>query len=78
MACRRCASDNQSEFIAEMSVHLLGLEDLDDAPVLVFPKLLACLQCGFTEFSLPEAERQLLARRIAVVVASTKNESPSL
>jgi hypothetical protein len=38
-----------------------GLKGLDKPIGWVFPKLLVCLNCGFTEFVVPEAElRQLV------------------
>jgi hypothetical protein len=56
MACRSCGSENQTEFGAEINIHLPGREGLDKPAALVFPKLLVCLRCGFTEFPIKETE----------------------
>ena len=61
MGCRSCGSANQTEFTAEIDIHVPGLRNLDKRPVLVYPKLLVCLECGFTQFTIPEAELQCLA-----------------
>jgi hypothetical protein len=44
------------EFPAEINIHFRGLKNLDKPSVFVFPKLLVCLGCGFTQFILPESE----------------------
>jgi hypothetical protein len=59
-ACKRCASAHQSEFNGEIAAHFPGLKGLDKSIVWVFPKLLVCLDCGFTEFTIPERELQVL------------------
>ena len=56
MACKSCGSDHQREFSAEINIHFPGREALDKPAVLVFPKLLVCLRCGFTEFTITETE----------------------
>jgi hypothetical protein len=56
MTCKSCSSENQRKFSSEIIVHFAGLKNLDTPPVFVFPKLLVCLDCGFTEFAIPEAE----------------------
>lgn len=58
--CRSCHSANKSMFNGEIALHFPGLEGLDRPIVWVFPKLLVCLNCGFTEFAIPEAELQRL------------------
>ena len=60
MQCKACGSHNQTEFNAEINVHFSGLKNLDKPAVFVFPKLLLCLDCGFTEFTLRESELHLL------------------
>jgi len=58
--CKRCASDHVSDFNGELAIHFLGLENLDKPIVWVFPELRACLDCGFVEFVLPDAEKEQL------------------
>jgi hypothetical protein len=53
--------DNQVEFSAEMLVHLGGIKNLDKSGVVLFPKVLVCLDCGFSQFTAPKAELALLA-----------------
>jgi hypothetical protein len=61
MSCPACASCNQVEFSAEMIVHLGGLRNLDKSGVVLFPTLLICVSCGFSQFTVPKAELALLA-----------------
>jgi hypothetical protein len=56
MTCKSCTSNNDLKFSAEINVHFGGLEGLDKPGVFIFPKLLVCLDCGFTEFFIPERE----------------------
>jgi hypothetical protein len=65
MACRSCGSENQTELGAEINIHFPGRKGLDKPAVLVFPKLVVCLDCGFAQFTLPEAELLLLGERVA-------------
>ena len=62
MSCRLCASGNYAEFGSEMLIHFRGPKNLDKPPVWVFPKLLVCLDCGFSQFVVPKNELALLAR----------------
>ncbi len=57
MSCRSCGSSKQSQFGSEINIHF---SSLDKPTVMVFPMLVVCLDCGFTEFSIPEAEARLL------------------
>ncbi len=41
------------------------MKGLDKPTVWAFPKLLVCLDCGFTEFQVEESELRLLAEGIA-------------
>ena len=64
--CRSCQSANQSTFDGEIAIHFPGLEGLDKPIVWVFPRLLVCLNCGFTELAIPEAElRRLVENKAA-------------
>jgi predicted Zn-ribbon and HTH transcriptional regulator len=61
MCCSICGLGNQVEFSAEMIVHLGGLKHLDKSGVMLFPKLLVCVSCGFSQFTVSQAELELLA-----------------
>jgi hypothetical protein len=52
--------ENQVEFSAEMLVHLDGIKNLDKPGVLLFPKILACLDCGFCQFKIRKSDLGLL------------------
>jgi hypothetical protein len=54
MSCKSCQSENQHTFNGEIAIHFPGLKGLDKPIVWVYPKLLVCLNCGFTEFAIPE------------------------
>ncbi len=61
MSCRSCHSGNQSNFGSELCIHFPGLKGLDKPLVWSFPKLVVCLDCGFTEFTIEKAELRALA-----------------
>ena len=44
-----------------MNIHFLGYENLTTPTVWVFPEIMICLDCGHTDFSIPEPELQKLA-----------------
>jgi hypothetical protein len=71
MTCKSCESKGQTEFGSEINIHFPGREGLDKPAVLVFPKLVVCLDCGFTHFTIPETELALLAE-------GTQTSEPSL
>jgi hypothetical protein len=60
MPCSHCASDNQKEFGVEMNVHFPGYKGLSRPTLMIFPQVLVCLNCGFAEFSVPEADLRRL------------------
>ena len=61
MSCKSCLSANDSNLNGEIGIHFPELKGLNKPIVWVFPKLLVCLNCGFTEFAIPEAGlRQLV------------------
>lgn len=63
MHCRVCQSASSRSFNSEINIHFPGLRGLDKPTVLVFPELVVCLDCGFTEFEVEEAELPLLAEK---------------
>jgi hypothetical protein len=71
MSCLLCASGNEAEFTAEINIHFGGLKNIDHSGVLVFPKLLVCLNCGASRFSTPGAELSQLARCAVTCEGST-------
>jgi hypothetical protein len=62
MVCKRCASNQQSAFNGEIAIHFPGLKGLDKHIVWVFPKLAVCLECGFTDFTVPKKELSVLVK----------------
>ncbi len=56
MSCLTCTSGNQAEFPAEINIHFPSLKNLDKPSVFVFPKLLVCLDCGSSRFTILETE----------------------
>ncbi len=56
MPCKQCGLELLQEFDAEINLHIPGGESRDIAPVLIFPSLLVCLECGFTELVIPPDE----------------------
>jgi hypothetical protein len=62
MSCKRCGSEKQSKFGTEMNIHFPGREGLEK-PSVVFSltEVLVCLDCGLSEFTVPDCERRALA-----------------
>jgi hypothetical protein len=77
MTCKGCHSDKQSVFNGELAIHFPGLEGLNKHIVWVFPKLLVCLHCGFTELAVPERELQVLTQGSPVEGAVVLTEESS-
>jgi hypothetical protein len=67
MPCKWCGSVNQNKFRAEVAIHFPGLKNIDKPVVWVFPEVVICLDCGTSEFAVPEAELQQLAKGDAAV-----------
>jgi hypothetical protein len=65
MSCKSCRSENQRTLNGEIAIHFSGLKGLDKPIVWVYPKLLACMNCGFTEFAIPETDLRRLAEGAA-------------
>lgn len=62
MPCKSCASDNAKKFTAQINIHFPGYEGLVKPTVLVFPEVVVCLDCGFAEFTISEAELDRLEK----------------
>ena len=79
MTCKGCHSDRQSVFNGEIAIHFRGLEGLDKPIVWVFQETVVCLHCGFTEFTVPERELQILSRGSPVksVMVSADRTTPA-
>jgi hypothetical protein len=54
--------DYEVEFAAEVTVHPNALKNLAIPRVLLHPRLVTCLNCGFSRFTIPEAELKLLSK----------------
>jgi ribosomal protein L37E len=54
MTCRECGVDNVHEFRSEIAIHFPDPNGYKHPHVFVFPLLLVCSDCGFTEFALDE------------------------
>jgi hypothetical protein len=72
MSCLLCGSGNQAELTAEMLIHFSGLKNLEPG-IWVFPKLLVCLDCGCSHFSVPKRELASIAHTLEI--NSTASES---
>ena len=66
MSCSACHSGRR-KFNAEVCIHAPGIENLDKPPVMVFPELCVCVDCGFAEFVIGDRELQLLRNQGAPV-----------
>jgi len=60
-----CSHSDTQEFTAEMNIHLSGLRNIDSPGILVCPKVLICLDCGFSRFATPEPELRALGNGVA-------------
>jgi len=77
MSCKSCLSEHQSKLNAEVAIHFPGLKGLERPIVWMFPKLLVCLDCGVTEFSVPERELSVIVKGAAVEGAVVLDEGGS-
>ena len=62
MSCVCCRSFKQVELTAEMLIHYPGLKNLDKPALWLFPKLLVCLDCGCSHFTVPGTELGSIAQ----------------
>jgi hypothetical protein len=60
-----CASSRKMEFRGEICLHFPGgLESLDKPLIRVFPKIVVCLDCGWAQSAVPEAELKLIQQNL--------------
>jgi hypothetical protein len=65
--CTSCQFDKMMKtFNGEIAIHFCGLEGLDKPIVWVFPKVSVCLNCGHTQFVVPERELKVLVTGVPV------------
>jgi hypothetical protein len=60
MSCPSCASLNLAEYATEIMIHHGGPTHPTDPGILVFPKVLVCLTCGYSRLNIAEAELRSL------------------
>jgi hypothetical protein len=77
MSCLSCASNYQEKFPAEMIIHFSGLEHLDEPGVWAFPRLLVCLNCGLSQFTVRKSELAVLANGV-LTRATPKRLEPAV
>jgi hypothetical protein len=65
MSCTACTSANQVEFPTEMAIHFPSRKNPGKPDVFVFPKVLLCLDCGFSQFTVPKMELRALRQGTA-------------
>jgi len=63
MACRACGSNFQRSFPADLKVYYDASRSA--APSAFRPEILICLDCGFTETTIPDGWNELQALRRA-------------
>jgi len=73
MCCLLCGSGNQAELTAEMVIQFSGLKNLDKPEVFVFSRLLVCLECGGSQFKIPEKELAAVAENTRENASSAQN-----
>jgi hypothetical protein len=74
MSCRSCRANDQVIVLSETSIHLETLSDLTVPSVLMFPELVVCLQCGFTEFQIEGQKLREIADRIGAYSSRTNKD----
>ena len=60
MACVSCGSGNQVEFPTELGIHFPGKQNIDRPLIVLFPKVIVCLDCGSMKSTVAETELRLL------------------
>jgi hypothetical protein len=71
MYCQLCGSGSQTEVTTEMVIHFSGLKNLNNPGVLVVSKVLVCLDCGSSHFTIPKTELASIAKNTREDKSST-------
>ena len=69
MGCPSCQSGHMAEFTSEMMIHFSGIRNIDDPGVLAVPKVMVCLDCGFSQFTAPYIALRALRKGSAAAAA---------
>ena len=56
LSCQSCGSANQKQFESEVGIHFPKLRDVKRQPVLLYPMIVVCLDCGRAEFAIPRED----------------------
>jgi hypothetical protein len=67
LKCKSCGSSWLTELDAELCVHFPGIQGLNVEPIWAFPKLTACLACGFVEYQLSAEQLGLVRGGLAMI-----------
>jgi hypothetical protein len=78
MSCTRCLSLHQTELNTELNLHFRGLTFIGDPGILMFPKVLVCLDCGLAQFVVAERELSQIVERNEKRHVSSVKAKPKL
>jgi len=91
LPCKKCASANHTELHVTVDIPFTAVRPLTAPafhmspgrvevicldPVFICPKLVVGLDCGFTEFIIPETDLRLIGERCAELAATSQVGSP--
>jgi hypothetical protein len=62
MACKKCGSAAQQSFPSDHTLNFPGVARLKVSPVYISQELFVCLDCGFSEMSIPTSELSQLKK----------------
>lgn len=74
VTCRKCHSEACTVYPADVRIYLNGSRTLSAPPITPAPKILVCLECGWSEFSVDPtwlAARWLRASKVPSYLAAS-------